>query len=114
MAGEMIKNEPVKYSEQEKEQAEVALKRQFKDFDRNARSAVLELLRRMIVGSNDFAEHRLEEVLHVMGEELLTAEAWGANQNDRGENLALLGRQGNGLVGRVFTVNEIKEILEKA
>lgn len=47
-----------------------------------------------------------------MGDELFLAEAWGSNRDNRGDNLALLSRQENDLVGRTFTVQEIKNILE--
>lgn len=112
MPNEMFEGAQIKYGEKEKQQAIEALKRQFKDFSKSAQLAVLELLEKMIV-FGDFGEDALDNALDTMGDELFEAEEWGANRDNRGENLALLGRQENGLVGKVFMVYEIKDILEK-
>lgn len=111
MIGKTLSETPANYDEAKKKQATKALQNQFHDFGRKNQLAVLELLRKMCVAGN-FAEYQLEEALHTMGDELFLAEAWGSNRDNRGDNLALLSRQENDLVGRTFTVQEIKNILE--
>jgi len=109
-------DEPRETDRGEGERARAAdeLIRQFEDLNPNDQGGVRILLEKMVQEKK--GDMPLSKAINSVGEKLLTEESWTGGEevkDGRVQALCLLSRRENELVGRIFTVSEVIEILDK-